>query len=102
MKKKPLNRLTVEDALARAQTKYLEPICAGQSLALQWHLDRWEMTAVTLARSLNLGVSTIYDVLAVQYSPSSNWWSKVARCFGLELHEFDKHAALILRGEIPV
>lgn len=102
MKRKPDRRLTLEEALALAGARHLDVICAGQALALQWWLDQEQITAAKFAARHHLGVSTVYDVLKIKYSPSCHLMSRVVKCFGRPLWEFDRDAELLLKGEIPL
>jgi len=92
MKRKPDKRLTVAQARKLAGEKNVDEICAGQVRALQWWLDRWEMTASKFAQKYGLSVSTMYAVLALKMVPNSGWWRQVAKGFGMEL--WGAHASL--------
>jgi hypothetical protein len=102
MTRKPKDRLTLVKGLAIAREKGMDEICVGQALALQYWMERLELNAPQLAARRGSCPTSIYQVLKLEWAPSSPWWNVTAKALGMELWQFDMDAELLLQGKQPV
>jgi hypothetical protein len=99
MTRKPKDRLTLVKGLAIAREKGMDEICVGQALALQYWMERLELNAPQLAARRGSCPTSIYQVLKLEWAPSSPWWNVTAKALGMELWQFDMDAELLLQGK---
>lgn len=92
MKRKPDRYLTSEEVLRRCRTANRAMVCAGQVIVLITLLERSGWPVVKLAKRAGVSRQLLGAVLAVNKFPTTDKWWRVARAFGLRLHQFDKKA----------
>lgn len=77
-------------------------ICGGQVLALRSLLKEWGWSVVKLAHHSGVSRQMIGATLQLQKFPTTDPWSRMARAFGLELHELDLLAFFEVRALTPL